>query len=115
VRPGITGWAQVNGAKLLKPEDKNRLDEWYIRNASPWLDLRIIFMTLEFALRGRRRDEDVSSNASDAQPLQLEQWRQNLVLAKRDTHKPASPVSDSAFARSTAERDSRSPKITSRV
>jgi lipopolysaccharide/colanic/teichoic acid biosynthesis glycosyltransferase len=115
VRPGITGWAQVNGAKLLTPEDKNRLDEWYIRNASPWLDLRIIFMTLEFALRGRRRDEDVSSNANSAQPQQLEQWRQNLALAKRDTHRPASPVRDSAFAQSTAERHSQPAKITSRV
>ena len=31
VRPGITGWAQVNGAKLVAKEDKERLDEWYIR------------------------------------------------------------------------------------
>lgn len=46
VKPGITGWAQVNGATLLTPEEKNDLDDWYIRNASLWLDLRILLMTL---------------------------------------------------------------------
>lgn len=46
VRPGITGWAQVNGAKLLSKEDKEKFDEWYVQNASPWLDTKIAFMTL---------------------------------------------------------------------
>jgi hypothetical protein len=46
VRPGITGWAQVNGAKLLSKEDKEKFDEWYVRNASPWLDTKITLMTL---------------------------------------------------------------------
>jgi lipopolysaccharide/colanic/teichoic acid biosynthesis glycosyltransferase len=46
VRPGITGWAQVNGAKLLSKEDKEKFDEWYVRNASPWLDTKIAIMTL---------------------------------------------------------------------
>jgi hypothetical protein len=45
VRPGITGWAQVNGGVLLSPDEKERLDEWYIRNALLWLDLRIAVMT----------------------------------------------------------------------
>jgi lipopolysaccharide/colanic/teichoic acid biosynthesis glycosyltransferase len=51
VRPGITGWAQVNGGKFLTPEEKDAYDEFYIRNASPWFDLRIIFMTLRVLLR----------------------------------------------------------------
>jgi lipopolysaccharide/colanic/teichoic acid biosynthesis glycosyltransferase len=46
VRPGITGWAQVNGAKLVSKEDKEKFDEWYVRNASPWLDTKITLMTL---------------------------------------------------------------------
>jgi len=41
VRPGISGWAQVNGAKLVTTEEKQKLDEWYVRNASLWLDLKI--------------------------------------------------------------------------
>ena len=38
VRPGITGWAQINGAKLVTKDEKERLDEWYVRNASFWVD-----------------------------------------------------------------------------
>lgn len=46
VRPGVTGWAQVNGRNTLSWEDKFQLDTWYIDNHSPLLDLRILFMTL---------------------------------------------------------------------
>ena len=54
IRPGITGWAQVNGGKLLSVEEKTALDEWYVRNASLWLDLRIIYLTLLYVFkRGR--------------------------------------------------------------
>lgn len=52
VRPGITGWAQVNGGTLLTPTEKNKLDEWYVRNASFGLDLRIIALTIRFLFKG---------------------------------------------------------------
>jgi lipopolysaccharide/colanic/teichoic acid biosynthesis glycosyltransferase len=52
VRPGITGWAQVNGGKQLSPHEKNTLDEWYIRNASPWLDLKILAKTIPYLFAG---------------------------------------------------------------
>jgi lipopolysaccharide/colanic/teichoic acid biosynthesis glycosyltransferase len=55
VRPGITGWAQVNGGTLLTPDEKDALDEWYIRNASFRLDLRILFLTVQCVFRGERR------------------------------------------------------------
>ncbi len=55
IRPGITGWAQVNGGTLLTPSEKDALDEWYVRNASFWLDLRIILMTLRVMTWGQRR------------------------------------------------------------
>lgn len=45
VRPGITGWAQVNGRNTISWEEKFRLDIWYIENQSLWLDIKIIFMT----------------------------------------------------------------------
>ena len=51
VRPGITGWAQVNGAKLVSKEDKEKFDEWYVRNASPWLDTKIAITTLRILTR----------------------------------------------------------------
>ena len=46
VRPGITGWAQVNGRNALSWERKFELDVWYVDHQSPWLDLKIIFMTV---------------------------------------------------------------------
>lgn len=46
VRPGITGWAQVNGRNLLSWEEKFELDVWYVEHQSFWLDMRILFMTI---------------------------------------------------------------------
>lgn len=46
VRPGITGWAQVNGRNLLSWEERFRMDVWYVDNQSFWLDLRFLWLTL---------------------------------------------------------------------
>ncbi|MBT1070602.1 sugar transferase [Pelotalea chapellei] len=46
VRPGITGWAQVNGRNAISWEDKFDLDVWYVDHHSFWLDLKILWMTL---------------------------------------------------------------------
>jgi lipopolysaccharide/colanic/teichoic acid biosynthesis glycosyltransferase len=46
VRPGITGWAQVNGRNAIRWEEKFRLDVWYVDHRSPALDLKILWMTL---------------------------------------------------------------------
>lgn len=46
VKPGLTGWAQINGRNSLKWEDKLKLDVWYVDNRTWWLDLKIIFITL---------------------------------------------------------------------
>ncbi|UMZ74713.1 sugar transferase [Natranaerofaba carboxydovora] len=45
VRPGITGWAQVNGRNLLSWEEKFELDVWYVDNRSFWLDIKILWLT----------------------------------------------------------------------
>jgi lipopolysaccharide/colanic/teichoic acid biosynthesis glycosyltransferase len=63
VRPGITGWAQVNGGNSLCVEEKDALDEWYIRNASLQLDLRIVFMTFASLFGGERRSEEAIAAA----------------------------------------------------
>jgi lipopolysaccharide/colanic/teichoic acid biosynthesis glycosyltransferase len=52
VRPGLTGWAQVNGNASLSDEDKLALDLWYIDNRSFVLDLRIAFATIAVTLCG---------------------------------------------------------------
>lgn len=46
VRPGITGWAQVNGRNAISWEDKFELDVWYVENRSLWLDVKIFSMTV---------------------------------------------------------------------
>jgi lipopolysaccharide/colanic/teichoic acid biosynthesis glycosyltransferase len=50
VRPGVTGWAQVNGRNAISWEDKFRLDVWYVDNRSFWLDLKILFLTVKKVL-----------------------------------------------------------------
>ena len=47
VRPGITGWAQVNGRNALSWEEKFALDVWYVDHQSSWLDLKILFLTMK--------------------------------------------------------------------
>ncbi|WP_075618323.1 sugar transferase [Paenisporosarcina indica] len=46
VRPGITGWAQVNGRNAISWEQKFEYDVWYVENQSFWLDNKILFMTV---------------------------------------------------------------------
>mgnify|MGYP002335865111 CR=1 FL=1 len=46
VRPGITGWAQVNGRNAISWDEKFALDVWYVNHRSIWLDLRILWMTV---------------------------------------------------------------------
>lgn len=46
VRPGVTGWAQVNGRNALSWEQKFALDLWYVDNQSMWLDMKILWLTL---------------------------------------------------------------------
>lgn len=53
VRPGLTGWAQVNGRNSLSWDDRLGLDVWYVDNRSLWLDIRILFLTV---IRVARRE-----------------------------------------------------------
>ncbi len=50
VRPGITGWAQVNGRNAISWADKFALDVWYVDHRSLWLDLRILWLTVRKVL-----------------------------------------------------------------
>ena len=65
VRPGITGWAQIHGGKLVGVEEKNALDEWYIRHASLGLDLTILFRTVLIAFKGDKLDDAAVRKAMD--------------------------------------------------
>ena len=56
IRPGLTGWAQVNGGRYVSAADKAALDVWYVENASLWLDLKIFWATVSVVLFGERVD-----------------------------------------------------------
>jgi len=51
VRPGITGWAQVNGRNALSWEKKFALDVWYVDNQTLWLDIRILWLTVKKVIK----------------------------------------------------------------
>ncbi len=53
VRPGITGWAQVNGRDCVKPLDKANLDAYYVEHLSFWLDVRVLIYSVFCVLTAR--------------------------------------------------------------
>jgi lipopolysaccharide/colanic/teichoic acid biosynthesis glycosyltransferase len=65
VRPGITGWAQVNGRNALSWEEKFTLDVWYVDNSSLWLDIKILFMTIWKTVKR----EDINHDGQATMPV----------------------------------------------
>lgn len=51
VRPGISGWAQVNGRNAITWDEKFALDVWYVENRTIWLDLRVIWLTIHKVIK----------------------------------------------------------------
>ncbi len=51
VKPGLTGWAQVNGRNAISWEQKFAYDVWYVENQSLWLDIKILFLTVLVGLK----------------------------------------------------------------
>ena len=64
VRPGLTGWAQVNGRNALSWEEKFRLDLWYVEHQSLGLDLRILGLTLRRVITGEGISEPGQATAT---------------------------------------------------
>lgn len=59
IRPGLTGWSQVNGGTKLSWRERILLDVWYVAHRSPWLDAKILFKTIFVVLFGEKRNPDV--------------------------------------------------------
>lgn len=53
VKPGITGWAQINGRNAITWEERFKLDIWYVDHASLWLDLKIVLKTFASVINGK--------------------------------------------------------------
>jgi lipopolysaccharide/colanic/teichoic acid biosynthesis glycosyltransferase len=65
VKPGITGWAQVNGRNALSWEEKFRLDVWYVDHWNLWLDMKIVLLTIWKVLKR----EGISAEGSATMPV----------------------------------------------
>lgn len=63
VRPGLTGWAQVQGGRKVSPSDKAALDIWYVCNASPLLDVKIALQTIPIILYGEQTNDEAVRQA----------------------------------------------------
>jgi sugar transferase EpsL len=68
VKPGITGWAQVNGRNAISWEDKFKLDVWYVDNWSVWLNVRIIALTVWKILKREGISQKGEATASEFNP-----------------------------------------------
>jgi lipopolysaccharide/colanic/teichoic acid biosynthesis glycosyltransferase len=86
VRPGITGWAQINGGNLVTANEKAALDDWYIRNASLWLDLRIVVATLRVLFLGERRSEEAVREACAAAQTEVHDLKNALAGTPKLRH-----------------------------
>jgi lipopolysaccharide/colanic/teichoic acid biosynthesis glycosyltransferase len=68
VRPGISGWAQVNGRASLPWSERIELDIWYVEHRSLWLDLKILWMTAHMVLGGHGLYHEDASGGVDLGP-----------------------------------------------
>jgi lipopolysaccharide/colanic/teichoic acid biosynthesis glycosyltransferase len=106
VRPGITGWAQINGGNLITTEEKGALDDWYVHNASFRLDLRIALYTFLFLFTGERRGEQAvheakllqQTNGHAKMPEERKRAEIREINAARRPSSPTIPVSARARA-----------------
>lgn len=80
IAPGLTGWAQIHGGKLITPEEKNALDVWYVRNACFALDLKIMVRTAMSMILGDVRNEAVLEAALQAQEPKAAPPRQSAPI-----------------------------------
>jgi lipopolysaccharide/colanic/teichoic acid biosynthesis glycosyltransferase len=65
VKPGMTGWAQVNGRNAISWEEKFKLDIWYVDNWSLWLDVKIIAMTVLKVLKREGISQEGQATAEE--------------------------------------------------
>ena len=65
VRPGLTGWAQVNGRNAISWEDKFRLDVWYVEHIGFGIDVKTIFLTVKNVLRREGISSDTSATMEE--------------------------------------------------
>jgi len=96
VKPGITGWAQVNGRNTLTWEQKFELDVWYVDHRSPWLDARILFKTVWLVLArqgisepGKATMSEFLGSAADGLPKMRTETAATFASSPQEPANPA--------------------------
>jgi sugar transferase EpsL len=79
VRPGITGWAQVNGRNAISWEEKFKLDVWYVDNRTLWLDLNILWMTLVKVFKREGISQEGQATAEKFKGSRLNNGKQKTI------------------------------------
>ena len=99
VSPGLTGWAQVSGGRLINAEEKSALDEWYIRSTNVALEIRILLLTVLVVFRGDVRNEGAIRTAL----AEMDQsWRDRPLLPAHP-HWELPPMDNARRQREQAE------------
>ena len=65
IKPGITGWAQVNGRNAISWDDKFEFDVWYVDNQSFWLDIKILLLTIKKVILR----EGINAHSDETAPI----------------------------------------------
>jgi hypothetical protein len=100
VLPGVTGWAQVHGGKLVSADEKGVLDDWYVEHASFWLDIEIILRTMAIVFFGDKRIEAKSpSSVARADGAVADERLSGAPAISSGGADPLIPVDDRSLAR----------------
>ena len=83
VKPGITGWAQVNGRNALSWEDKFKMDVWYVDHQTFWLDIKILLMTIKMVLRREGINQAGQATAAEFMPYAKAQIKMNKMRPQK--------------------------------
>jgi lipopolysaccharide/colanic/teichoic acid biosynthesis glycosyltransferase len=81
IKPGVTGWAQINGGRQNTVEEKGMLDQWYVRNASAWLDICIILRTVRTVLFGDQCKVSQVAESVETDRLDGQNWSPAMAAA----------------------------------
>lgn len=92
VVPGLTGWAQIHGGKSITADEKNALDEWYVYNACPSLDLRIMWRTIRIVLAGDARQDDAITVALNFRESRLKDAAVRTAGATKTRNTDSAPA-----------------------
>lgn len=87
VLPGLTGWAQIHGRDTITIEEKAKLDGYYVKNQSLWLDIRCLFQTVGSVLRREGVQEGGTGDAHTSEPVKKQERKPLVSIVTATFHR----------------------------